>query len=110
MATKKYTYADVMKMKEVEFKALIHSKPEYKAWLTEAVERTEAREIYPRMKVWSEDKQKFVYVADKSKRPVIKSAPISFFTLKSEFCAEMLKIEKKQDTAKPTFRDRLLAD
>lgn len=105
MATNKYTYAVVLAMDETAFTALATSKN--KEWLDEAVTRTEPRKTYPRIAVWSDEKQKNVYIADKTRKPIVKMAAISFFSLKKAFCEEVLKIEKVSDKKKPTFRDRM---
>lgn len=105
MATNKYTYAMVMAMDETSFTTLATSKN--KEWLEEAVNRTEARKQYPRVSVWSDEKQKYVHIADKTKKPTVKMVAISFFTLKKAFCEEVLKIEKIGAKKKPTFRERM---
>lgn len=104
MANNKYTYATVMAMDETTFTTLAVSKN--KEWLAEALERTEARKQYPRIAVWNEEKGKNVFVADKTKKPTVKVAPISFLSLKKAFCDEVLKIEATS-TTKPTFRERM---
>lgn len=104
MAKNTYTYAVIMAMKESDFTTLATSKD--KDWLDAATERVEPRKVYPRMAVWSEEKSKMVYLADKSKKPTIKMSPISFFSLKKAFCEEVLKIAPVENK-KQTFRDRM---
>lgn len=108
MATIKYTYAEIMVMDEKTFNALATSSGN-KEWLKEAATRTEIRKTYPRMAVWNEEKGKNVYIADKSKKPKTKTAPISFLSLKKAYCVEVLKIQKKSAAKKETFRDRIAA-
>lgn len=104
MAGSKYSYGDVMRMNEAEFIAVAGAN---KAWLKEAAQRTEVRKTYPRKQEWNEEKQRYTSVADKSKKPTIKTAPISFMSLKKAYCEEVLKLEKKVQK-KETFRDRLM--
>jgi len=100
----KYTYAMVMAMDESTFTTLAISKN--KEWLAEALNRTETRKQYPRIPVWSEEKGKNIYVADKTKKPTVKVSPISFFTLKKAFCDEVLKLEPKSQE-QDNFRSRM---
>lgn len=109
MATKELTRETVMALKEDAFFNLCKLEADYKTWLKEALNRTETRKTYPRKKFWNEEKQKFTYIADKSKKPIFKTAPISFFTLKAAFCDEMLGMEKKVTEKPVSFRDRLAA-
>lgn len=104
MAGSKYSYGDIMRMNEAEFIAVAVAN---KAWLKEAAQRTEARKTYPRKTEWNEEKQRYTSVADKSKKPTVKVAPISFMSLKKAYCEEVLKLEKKV-SKKETFRDRLM--
>lgn len=108
MASHKYSYADIMAMNEKTFTDFVNA-ANNKEWLKEAANRTETRKTYPRMKVWSEEKGKNVYVADKSKKAKVKTAPISFFSIKKAYCDEILKIQKKGNAKKETFRDRIAA-
>ena len=103
MAGSKYSYGDIMRMSEAEFIAIAGKDKE---WLKEACQRTEVRETYPRKPEWNEKLQKYTYVADKSKKANISTAPISFMSLKRAYCEEVLKLEKKP--GKETFRDRLM--
>lgn len=103
MAGSKYSYGDIIRMNEAEFIAVAGKDKE---WLKEACQRTEARKTYPRKQEWNEEKQKYTYVADKSKKANITTAPISFMSLKRAYCEEVLKLEKKP--GKETFRDRLM--
>lgn len=107
MAGSKYSYGDIMRMNEAEFLAVAGTTVANKAWLKEAAGRTEIRKSYPRKSEWNEEKQKYVSVADKSKKPTIKTVPISFMSLKKAYCEEILKLEKKVQH-KETFRDRLM--
>ena len=90
-------------MNEAEFLAVAGKDKE---WLKEACQRTEVRETYPRKPEWNEKLQKYTYVADKSKKANITTAPISFMSLKKAYCEEVLKLEKKP--RKETFRDRMM--
>lgn len=45
--------------------------------------------IYPRKKVWSEEYQKDVYVADKEKTPKKKVSKLGFFEIKARFIHEI---------------------
>lgn len=103
MAGSKYSYGDIIRMSEAEFTAIAGKDKE---WLKEACQRTEVRETYPRKPEWNEKLQKYTYVADKSKKANITTAPISFMSLKRAYCEEVLKLEKKP--GKETFRDRLM--
>lgn len=103
----KLTYALVMAMKEDTFKVEATSNETKRKWLEEAVTRSEVRKVYPRIRVYDEEKDKYIYVADKTQKPSIKTSPISFFSLKKAYCEEVLKIEKAS-TKKETFRDRLI--
>ena len=103
MAGSKYSYGDIIRMSEAEFVAIAGKDKE---WLKEACQRTEVRETYPRKPEWNEKLQKYTYVADKSKKANISTAPISFMSLKRAYCEEVLKLEKKP--GKETFRDRLM--
>ena len=103
MAGSKYSYGDIIRMSEAEFVAIAGKDKE---WLKEACQRTEVRETYPRKPEWNEKLQKYTYVADKSKKANISTAPISFMSLKKAYCEEVLKLEKKP--GKETFRDRLM--
>lgn len=103
MAGSKYSYGDIIRMSEAEFVAVAGKDKE---WLKEACQRTEVRETYPRKPEWNEKLQKYTYVADKSKKANISTAPISFMSLKRAYCEEVLKLEKKP--GKETFRDRLM--
>lgn len=107
MAGSKYSYGDVMRMNEAEFLAVAGTTVANKEWLKEAAQRTEVRKTYPRKQEWNEEKQRYTSVADKSKKPTIKTAPISFMSLKKAYCEEVLKLEKKVQK-KETFRDRLM--
>lgn len=107
MAGSKYSYGDIMRMNEAEFLAVAGTTVANKAWLKEAAGRTEIRKSYPRKSEWNEEKLKYVSVADKSKKPTIKTVPISFMSLKKAYCEEVLKLEKKVQK-KETFRDRLM--
>ena len=90
-------------MSEAEFIAIAGKDKE---WLKEACQRTEVRKTYPRKPEWNEEKQKYTFVADKSKKASITTSPISFMSLKRAYCEEVLKLEKKP--GKETFRDRLM--
>ena len=104
MAGSKYSYGDIIRMSEAEFVAIAGKDKE---WLKEACQRTEVRETYPRKPEWNEKLQKYTYVADKSKKANISTAPISFMSLKRAYCEEVLKLEKKVQK-KETFRDRMM--
>lgn len=103
MAGSKYSYGDITRMNEAEFLAVAGKDKE---WLKEACQRTEVRKTYPRKPEWNEEKQKYTFVADKSKKANITTSPISFMSLKKAYCEEVLKLEKKP--RKETFRDRLM--
>lgn len=103
MAGSKYSYGDITRMSEAEFLAVAGKDKE---WLKEACQRTEVRKTYPRKPEWNEEKQKYTFVADKSKKANITTSPISFMSLKRAYCEEVLKLEKKP--RKETFRDRLM--
>lgn len=70
-------------------------------WLkAKAAEKIEVKQ-YPRKKIWSEEKQKDVYVADKDKEPKIKKRRITFVQIKFDFYNKFLphmmpKKEKKK--------------
>ena len=98
----------VMSMKEKDFQVEASNSPEKAAWLKEALTRTEVRETYPRVKAWNAEKGKYTYVADKTAEPVETIARISFFSLKEAYCDEVLKLPKKENEVKETFRDRML--
>lgn len=110
------TYAEVMKMNEAQFFALVIQQGAQE-WMKKAVERVEVRKSYPRVAVKDEQgnpikkinkagKEYTVTCADKSRKPSIKHSPISFFSIKKAFCEEVLGIEKvvKEDVS--TFRGR----
>ena len=101
----KYSYREIMAMNEAEFLAIASTSKE---WLKEAVARTEVRKSYPRKHEWSEEKNRYVSVADKSQKPTIKTVPISFMGIKMAFAVEVLKLEKASQH-KETFRDRILS-
>ena len=104
----KYSYREIMAMNEAEFLAIASTSEKNKVWLKDAVARTEVRKSYPRKHEWSEEKNRYVSVADKSQKPTIKTVPISFMGIKKAFAVEVLKLEKASQH-KETFRDRILS-
>lgn len=102
----KYSYREVMNMNEKEFGAIATTNAANKAWMKEAIKRVEIRKSYPRIAVFSEEKGKIVYVADKTKKATTKQVPISFMSLKKAFCTEVLKLEFSTPKKQETFRER----
>lgn len=112
----KLTYADVMKMNEGAFFALVINEGA-QDWMKDAIKRKEVRKSYPRKAVMDEygnpikklnksGKEYTVTEADKSKKPSIKHSPISFFSIKKAFCVEVLHIEKVAQEDVSNFRMR----
>ena len=121
---KKVSFQTVMAMKEDEFfdfvvanghaeqlKKIGSRKTEQKVYpkvlkprrpLT-AAERKDAKKVA----AYEANPNKLTYQADKTQKPTIKVKEITFFELKSAYCEEVLKLEKKQPEKKETFRDRM---
>lgn len=104
----KYSYREVMNMDETTFTNLVCSNAAGRAWVKEAVDRTEVRHSYPRKAVYDERKGKAIYVADKTATPVENVVPISFMSLKKAYCAEVAKIAPATRSSE-TFRERMKA-
>lgn len=57
--------------------------------------------VYPRKKEWDEEKQKYVYVADKDKTPKKKLSKLGFFEIKAKFLHDVcgLPYVEKEEAA-----------
>lgn len=84
----KYTNDELMEMDKyqlVEVAREFGLLPELNKLFSLKSEKT----IYPRKKEWSEEKQKYVYVADKDKTPKKKVSKLGFFEIKAKFIHEI---------------------
>jgi len=106
MATKKITYAEIMKMKEADFLAFVEAKG-HKEQVKEIASLESEQKVYPRVKVWNEEKGKYTYKADKTQTPKIVIRPITFFELKTTYAEKVLKLEKAAPKNKDNFRSRI---
>lgn len=104
-AKQQMTFKAIMDMKEEAFFDFCEKRG-IMAEVNEIAGRYTEQKVYPKMRRWNEEKEKYTYVADKSKAPKIKSKPITFFEVKAAVCNEVLKIEKKKPAKKTTFRER----
>ena len=80
-------------------------------WLdAKLAEKTTAEYHTQRVKVWSEEKQKEVWVADKTSPKVTKEIPISFIEVKNAFCEKFMPelLPAKKEEA-PSLRDKVKA-
>jgi len=115
----KYTFEQIMDMKEPAFVAMV-AKEKKQAEYNEICGRTTTQKKYPKVqkpmkktaknvKDGTYDANKLTWQADKTKKPTIVHKPITFFEVKTAFAKEVLKLEPKGKVAKETFRDRAAA-
>ena len=100
------------KLKDWEEKTLIISKAV--EWgviedLEELLNATSTKKRYPRMPKWSEEKQKIVYVADKSKPQYETTSAVGFFEVKAKFIHDVCGLPSLAKPEEPDFRAKIRA-
>lgn len=103
------TYKQLMAMKEADFLAFVEAGG-YAAIVADIATRKTAQKVYPKVKMESKKHPgKFTMQADKTKEPVVKMKPITFFEVKCALAEEVLHLPKVEKKQKETFRDKLIA-
>lgn len=110
MAIEIKTFEEIMDMKENAFFDYV-SKNGHSETIKPILRRKTPQKQFPRvLKPSKKNPNKMTYQADKTQEPVIVKRPITFFETKAAYCFEILKIEKKPQEPKNTFRTRHLND
>ena len=73
------------------------------------LDATSEKKRYPRKKVWSDEKQKYVYKADKSKPKYTTVSPVGFFEIKGKFIHDICGLPKVEKVEEPDFRAKIRA-
>lgn len=106
MAKKQVSFQSVMKMKEDVFFQFVADNG-HAEQIKPILRRKTEQKVYPKvLKPSKKIPEKMTYQADKTQKPKITVKPITFFEVKSAYCEEVLKLEKKQPEKKETFRER----
>ena len=124
MAKKQISILSVMKMSENDFFDFVAANGHAEQVKQIAARKTEQKK-YPKVlkerkplskkdskdekkvAAYNENPTKKTWQSDKSKTPKIIIKPITFYEVKAAYCEEVLKLAKKEDEKKETWRDRL---